>query len=467
MKRFTVLLALCLFWTVNALFAGSATWKSNPPTNNWNDARNWRPRTVPSGAGDTARFAVSDVTNVSLTADTQIGGIIFTPGASSFTIATDPGIRNLAGAGIENDSDVTQNFIVNEPYMGLAFHHQATAGTQTVFTVENLSVIVFYDEATAGFGTFTIKGNAAFMDGASAAYFYDGASAGSGIFINGGGTGFDAEGGGTVFRGQSTAANAAFTNIAAIATTSYPSVTVFQEHSTAAESVITNEGGVVGSGVGGLTDFVDQSTAANAVINCHGAQLAGAYGGILGFSETANAGSATLVANGGVNGGDGGTIRFFDTSDGGQSRVKLFGNGKLDLTFRDSPGLNVGSLEGDGLVLLDVHNLTVGTNDLSTSFSGVIQDSGGVTKVGAGTLTLAGANTYSGGTTVSESFLKVGNTTGSATGTGRSRLTAASSAGRHRFRPGDCGKRQQFRRVPGSRDWLNHTHAAKQPHLQG
>jgi autotransporter-associated beta strand protein len=63
---------------------------------------------------------------------------------------------------------------------------------------------------------------------------------------------------------------------------------------------------------------------------------------------------------------------------------------------------------------------------LSTTVSGIIQDEGirttgpgSLTKVGTGTLTLEGANTYTGGTKVNEGILIVGNSTGSATGTGR------------------------------------------------
>jgi autotransporter-associated beta strand protein len=399
------------------LYAGSATWRVHPPSNDWNTAANWRPTTVPSAAGDTARFAVSDVTDVSLTVGIQIGEVIFSPGASSFTIRTDPGVLNFAGAGITNDSGVTQNFIANQHYMGLAFHHQATAGTQTVFTAENLGVIVFHDEATAGFGTFIIEGNSAFMDAFSNLDFYDNSSAANGIFINVGGSGFDAEGGITFFYANSTAANGTFMNAAATDGDAFwGGITIFGDYSRAGSSTITNQGGVLNGGIGGLTEFADHSTATNATIICDGGQVAGAYPGAVIFFESASAGSATLIANGGVS--VGGNIFFNDASDGGQSRVELFGNGKLDLTFRDSPGLSIGSLEADGIVLLDIHNLTVGTNDLSTTFSGVIQGSGSLTKVGAGTLTLAGANTYSGGTTVGESFLKVANTTGSATGSG-------------------------------------------------
>ena len=69
-------------------------------------------------------------------------------------------------------------------------------------------------------------------------------------------------------------------------------------------------------------------------------------------------------------------------------------------------------------------NLIVGNNNLSTTFSGLMQDGpffgfgGSLTKIGNGKLTLSKANTYTGGTTVSKGTLLVTNRTGSATGTG-------------------------------------------------
>jgi len=144
--------------------------------------------------------------------------------------------------------------------------------------------------------------------------------------------------------------------------------------------------------------------------------------GGLTFTNSATAGNATLVANAGTSGG---VISFSQNSLGGTARCELFGNGSLDLSQRLSPGITIGSLEGDGLVFLGARNLTVGSNDLTTTFSGVIQDGGAgggtggsLTKLGRGILTLASANTYTGGTIVSDGKLTVNNTTGSGTGTG-------------------------------------------------
>ena len=53
-------------------------------------------------------------------------------------------------------------------------------------------------------------------------------------------------------------------------------------------------------------------------------------------------------------------------------------------------------------------------NTNNTTFSGVISNTGGLTKQGSGTMTLSGANTFSGATTVSAGTLVLSNTTSSA-----------------------------------------------------
>jgi autotransporter-associated beta strand protein len=75
-------------------------------------------------------------------------------------------------------------------------------------------------------------------------------------------------------------------------------------------------------------------------------------------------------------------------------------------------------------------NLTVGTNSLSTTFSGTLQGTGSLEKIGGGTLTLGSENTYTGGTTVTTGSLVVNNTTGSGTGTGAVQVSAGTLGGK-------------------------------------
>ena len=59
-------------------------------------------------------------------------------------------------------------------------------------------------------------------------------------------------------------------------------------------------------------------------------------------------------------------------STGGTLRVKLVGTGALDISFCSAPGVTIGSLEGKGAGQLRANHLTVGSNNHSTSFRGVI-----------------------------------------------------------------------------------------------
>jgi autotransporter-associated beta strand protein len=79
--------------------------------------------------------------------------------------------------------------------------------------------------------------------------------------------------------------------------------------------------------------------------------------------------------------------------------------------------------------------MTVGGNNLSTTFSGVISGGSGasLTKTGKGKLTLSKASTYTGGTTITKGTLLVSNKTGSATGTGAVSVRAGTLGGTGRI----------------------------------
>jgi autotransporter-associated beta strand protein len=134
----------------------------------------------------------------------------------------------------------------------------------------------------------------------------------------------------------------------------------------------------------------------------------------------------TLGLNGSNNTYSGGTLISAGTllagSTTGLSRNSAFTvNSTLDLNGFSN---TIGSLAGTGIVLNNgpaLATLTVGNDNTSTTFSGIIENGTsvlGLTKSGTGTLTLTRNNTYAGGTTIGAGTLQLGNggSTGSIAG---------------------------------------------------
>lgn len=95
------------------------------------------------------------------------------------------------------------------------------------------------------------------------------------------------------------------------------------------------------------------------------------------------------------------------------SAVTVSSGATLDLNDFDH---SLSALAGAGTVDLGSAALTLGNNDTSNSFSGVIQGSGRLIKNGMGNLTLSGASTYQGGTTLNGGTLTVEHETALGTG---------------------------------------------------
>jgi autotransporter-associated beta strand protein len=319
-----------------------------------------------------------------------------------------------------------------------ASHGTFTNNGPTVQGTFGEGATIFNKSATASNGTFINNGgtvSSQFGGDQGLTAFNDTSTAANGIFTNNAGTVSGAHGGTTAFNGSATAANAAITNYGATVNGASGGVTSFGgvfSTPTAGDATIINNGAGVTGATGGTTQFAGffsskhfygNATAGNATIITNGGTAAGANGGETRFITEfhtpqevgrSTAANATLIANSGTNGGQGGAIFFQGFSTGGTSRVEVFGNGFLDISEHDGLGITVGSIEGDGNVFLGSKNLTVGTNDRNTTFSGVIQDDGqnggaggSLTKIGTGTLDLAGANTYTGNTNVNAGVLKI------------------------------------------------------------
>jgi autotransporter-associated beta strand protein len=540
--------------------AGSATWKTQPPSTTWNDAANWTPATIPNGPADTATFATSQRRTITPSEPTEVNSIVFSPGGALFTIISGAGAPlTISGTGIVNNSGQTQAFVSPAGPLSIFFTNGASAGEQTAFTNSGANVsgglgglTQFSGTASAGSATFTNAGTSQTGEASGGTTeFLDDSTAGQGTFINNGGLATIAHAGTTLFRGNSTAGTGSFaTNQGVII--SFPGEIDFYDNGSADHGVFTNNGSIVfnnsstaangtftmgGPNGGGSVTFLDTTTAAdgtftlledggvsvvgnaslgNAVITANGAtefgfgssvflsdtatadhatiianggifpgqptskgaidfeedstaaeatlvvnpaSVAGAVGGSLGFGSGASAGNsnitvngaavtgdraeglltfsssandanataanATIVATGGSNGGKGGEVKFLRNGLGGTCRIKLLGNSQLDMAPDRTRDLTIGSLEGEGTVFLGGHGLIIGSNNLSTTFSGQINDGqggstppGSLSKIGTGTLELAGPTAYTGGTTVNAGALLVNNNTGSATGTG-------------------------------------------------
>jgi len=172
--------------------------------------------------------------------------------------------------------------------------------------------------------------------------------------------------------------------------------------------------------------------------------------GTLSFNDTASAANSTVTAQ------NGGVVNVADNATGGQGQFTILANSTLNLRGGGNAGLarvtntgtvniadaaqaesatiannaggivnasgvsgttTVGSLSGAGNVELGAATLNEGSLNQNDTISGVISGSGGsLGKVGSGTLTLTGDNTWTGATSVQQGALLVNGNQQAATG---------------------------------------------------
>ncbi|MBL8349083.1 MAG: autotransporter-associated beta strand repeat-containing protein, partial [Burkholderiaceae bacterium] len=139
--------------------------------------------------------------------------------------------------------------------------------------------------------------------------------------------------------------------------------------------------------------------------------------------------AGTLVLAGGAAVADVGTVRL---ADGAGAVLAL----QADET--------IGALAGGagGQVLLGSHMLSTGADNLDSSFAGVIGGDGRLLKLGRGTFTLTGPNTYAGGTTLAGGVLSL------AADAQLGQVPAAASAGHLLFDGGTLRATDSFTLAP-------------------
>jgi autotransporter-associated beta strand protein len=231
-------------------------------------------------------------------------------------------------------------------------------------------------------------------------------------------------------------------NTSGIASITNFGVTDFVNTTTAGTATITNRGGLltfndfatagnasITNRFGGEIDFNNNSNAGSATIvnrfntstffydnsDARNANITNRFFGQTVFNDLSSAGSAVITTL------NGGRTVFNDNSNGGNAQFITNGSGYVDFSGSSGPlgdfHITAGSIAGSGFYFIGAGNLlTVGSNNLSTEVSGVIADvcgcgptfpGGTLEKVGTGTLTLSGINTYTGGTLVNGGSLLV------------------------------------------------------------
>jgi autotransporter-associated beta strand protein len=352
-KRVAARFSVMAGFLLSAVSAGAqdATWLSNPGSNDLGVASNWSTGTVPTG---TAFFGSSNTTAVVTSGFGQtFGGWTFNVGAPAYTVTLSPNgfnqINQFVGSGIAIDGG-NVSIINSNSFNELNFTNGSSAGGAQI---TNFGGIQFENSSSAGSATITNNLLLGFLNSATAK---------NATIVNTPNSGVE-------FTGNSSAGNATIIN----------------------------------------RSFVESFGLCFCIPTTHG----------LGFSNTSTAGNATITT-------DSGLTKFFDQSTGGNARFISI-QGIVDFSATTGPNgdgrVSAGSIEGSGTYFLGSRELTVGSNNLSTQVTGNVDDGGlcldsfcaptggSLVKVGTGTLTLSGINTYTGPTTVNGGTLSVNGST--------------------------------------------------------
>jgi len=443
------LLVALLVVTSTPVLARDAFWLPSPKTGDWNTASNWSTGEIafaPVLPGDTATFNNSTITSLTLSGSIEIESITFNKGASAFTIDTNGFDLAVRGAGIVNNSGISQT-ITNNSNGSTTFLVSSSAGSATIISNPGKGtfggVTSFFDSSDGGTARAIANGNGVFdISLLTTSGMGIGSIEGSGIFFLGGKTL-------TVGRNNlSTTVSGVIQDMGLDSSDTGGTLTKVGTGTLTLTGANTYSGGTNFNG--GIIAVISDANLGKGALSFDGGTLealAAGDGIISNKTITLNAGGGTFLADTGTFSILSGII--MDPIEGPSGSFTKVGTGELTLSGMNtySGGTNInggilavssdgnlgtGPLSFNGGTLEALAGLTsdkaitlnpgggtfLADSGTTSTLNGVISGAGSWTKNGLGILILTAANTYSGGTTISAGTLQLGNggTTGSITG---------------------------------------------------
>lgn len=452
---------LALTASASEVRAANATWTASS-NGAWDTGSNWNGGAAASGASSTATFGNATGTGISINTAVTIGTLQFNSGAPAYNIAVNSNSSlTLSANGIVNNSSNPLSLTVNSNAR-VNFEGNSTAANSVLFL--NSGGILDFSRST---GTIT----AGSIAGSASTNIYLGnrtLTTGSlntstlfqGVISDGGNAGttggsLTKTGTGTLtldrdntYTGVTTISNGVLqignggSTGSILGNVVNNASLVFNRGATSTYSgTISGTGSVTKSGGGTVTLTGTNTYGGGTRLN----------GGSLQVSSNANLGntSGSLTFNGGsllygagfssarsvvlTGAGTFNTSSFSSSLTGvisGAGTLTKSGSGTLTLTGTNTYTANtmvsggtlqIGNAGTSGSILGNVAvssgaTLAFSRSD-SQSFSSVISGSGSLNKLGTNTLTLSGANTYSGGTSITGTLIVLGAHTGGGTAT--------------------------------------------------
>ena len=412
----------------------ASTWNLDA-AGNWNTAGNWAPSGVPNGIGATANFdsAISAPRTVTQNLAGATVGYMNFENASAYTLSGANRIVmnvlsgsaqiNVAGTGahtINTGLTLSDALIINQNSTGTLTVGAANSlsGTNQNLTVNGAGNTTITGTITTGTGTLT-KNNAGTLT-LSGVNTFTGATT-----INGGTVAIAAETG--------LGSNPANLNAGQLTLNGGTLRT-----QTTAVLIDDSRRGITIGANGGTLETVTNLTIGRVndprnVLTMTGPLTKTGAGTLTLLGDSVNTGNgAVTITNGALTLSKSSLV----SAIGDTAAVTVGSGAVLNLTAPSATynAETVGSLAGAGTIdnvgTFGAFTLTSGGDNTSTTFSGIIKDTGSnltLVKAGTGTLTLSGVNDYSGATTISAGAVNIQSNTALGTTTGSTSVASGAA----------------------------------------